>query len=172
MCRVVEARFRRQASAPGRARRLVQESLTRWGLTHQADLIDTAMLLTDELVANAVVHARSPVRLVAAAAYGTLEVGVADLVTRPPRHRRAPGRSGPRTHGHGLMLVEGLADAWGVVPLTLGKQVWFRLDTPTWPWATACACGGSALGGVRLGSGRLALGVPPPWQHPGGATSS
>lgn len=32
------------------------------------------------------------------------------------------------THGRGLLLVQSLADSWGVTTQALGKVVWFELD--------------------------------------------
>jgi hypothetical protein len=132
-----------------------------------AELRDTALLLADELVVNAVLHARSPARLTVAAAFGALEVGVADVSRQRPRRRRVPASAdGLSVHGRGLTLLEELSVDWGVAPLPVGKQVWFRLETASWPWTTVCPCAGEDLERVRLGSGRWALSVPPPWTLP------
>ena len=39
--------------------------------------------------------------------------------------RRTPGEQA--SSGRGLMLVEALADAWGVDPRGSGKRMWFEL---------------------------------------------
>jgi hypothetical protein len=36
--------------------------------------------------------------------------------------------AGESTHGRGLVLVQSLADAWGVRAHGVGKSVWFELD--------------------------------------------
>lgn len=43
-------------------------------------------------------------------------------------HRRRPGE--PASSGRGLMLIEVLADAWGVEPRGEGKSIWFELYEP------------------------------------------
>lgn len=49
-------------------------------------------------------------------------------------HLRTPGEMA--SSGRGLLLVQGLADAWGVDPLGDGKSIWFELyEAPTAPTA-------------------------------------
>ncbi|WP_157247746.1 SpoIIE family protein phosphatase [Nonomuraea typhae] len=107
--------------APAAARRFVRDTLAEWHLSHvEAD----AVLLTSELVTNAVVHAGTAVeltcRLDAAAAPPRLEIQVDD------RHplRTVP----PPAAGRGLTLAETLADAWGVTYSRTAKRVWVRID--------------------------------------------
>jgi histidine kinase-like protein len=153
MCRVVSQSFRRGPRAAAHSRRLLRQSLERWGL---ADLSRTAELLTSELVTNALVHAHSPVRLVVAVADGTVEVGVTDWNPHKP----------PLKPRRGLLLVRELAHDWGTVDVTAGKQVWFSMQADSWPYRTACVCHGEDLERVRLGSGRLAAAMPEPWVLP------
>jgi hypothetical protein len=54
-------------------------------------------------------------------------VEVRDFVAREPEVH-APDTDDD-THGRGLVLVESLADAWGVRPHGVGKSVWFQLGT-------------------------------------------
>ena len=97
-----------------------------------SDRVDVAELLTSELVANALVHtdrdAEVAVRLggrrLSSAAH-RLRVEVRDFVARHPRPR-CPDSEG--TSGRGLLLVQSLSDAWGVLPHTTGKIVWFELE--------------------------------------------
>ncbi|AVV41171.1 hypothetical protein C6376_06650 [Streptomyces sp. P3] len=112
------------------ARLLAAEQLCSWGLP-----VDPARLVVAELAANAVLHGRVPGRsfrlTLSVTASGTLRVEVAD--TRGD-HLPAPARAdtdGPAESGYGLLLVEELADRWGVrcgpVPC---KTVWAELDSP------------------------------------------
>lgn len=55
-----------------------------------------------------------------------LRVEVRDFVARLPRMRGPSADDG--THGRGLVLVQSLADAWGVQAHGVGKAVWFELD--------------------------------------------
>jgi anti-sigma regulatory factor (Ser/Thr protein kinase) len=130
-------------------------------------LVDDAALLVSEVVTNAVVHARSDIDVTLAVADGSLEVGVADREPRRPRVRPAdPGLqpdewSWLSTHGRGMLLVDQIADEWGVEELAAGKQIWFRLAAPTaWPYASACVCRDEEPAAVRLGSGRRAVLIP------------
>jgi anti-sigma regulatory factor (Ser/Thr protein kinase) len=104
------------------ARDFVRAALTTWDLE---DLSDVATLLTSELVTNAVLHAGSVLRLAASYQPPELTVEVRDASTAPP----ALGRSGDaeRTGGRGLVLVDSLADRWGVRNHAGGKAVWFVL---------------------------------------------
>lgn len=110
----------------GRARAVVdllcQEQ--RW----EEDTADTALLLTSELVGNAVVHGRSEVRLRVTSTTAILLVEVEDDNERLPE--LLPDDDDALS-GRGLRLVEDLSDAWGVRPrpgpVTSGKVVWFSL---------------------------------------------
>jgi anti-sigma regulatory factor (Ser/Thr protein kinase) len=161
MCRVVSQQLAGTLAAVADARRFVAYHLRRWELE---SLVPDAVLLTSELVTNAVLHARGDITVTVAVAEGVAEIGVADqsVVLPEPRSRtwRAEG-------GRGLRLVDRVALEWGVVAMTAGKQVWFRLDVDTsWPHRTDCPCAGDDLKRVRLESGRYAVAAPGPWDAP------
>lgn len=111
-------------------RRALRELLARqsWGGAGGSDI---AELLTSEIVTNALVHTNRGAEVTATlldggipSAADLLRVEVRDFVARLPR-MRVPDVDG--THGRGLMLVQTLADAWGVRPQGAGKVVWFEL---------------------------------------------
>jgi anti-sigma regulatory factor (Ser/Thr protein kinase) len=165
VCRVTQRRYAAKPSVAGDARRLTQQQLLEWELP---GLVDDAALLVSEVVTNAVVHARSDIDFTLAVAEGSLEVGVADRETRRPRVRPTdPGLQPDEwawlsTHGRGMVLVDQIADEWGVEELATGKQIWFRLAAPTnWPYTPACVCRDDDSQTVRLGSGRRAVVVSP-----------
>ncbi len=110
--------------SPGYARRFVGDILGRWGL---ASSIETAQLLTSELVTNAVVHAGTEVQIILEAHHETLHVEVIDLTDRAPVVRLTPYDD--LQTGRGLAVLDSVARAWGVDPLERGKSVWFDLDT-------------------------------------------
>lgn len=88
-------------------------------------MLDVAVLLVSELVANAVLHARTAIRVVIRLDGSRLRIEVHD------GDRRAPARkhySALSTTGRGILLLERLAQDWGVVPARDGKSVWFELD--------------------------------------------
>ena len=93
------------------------------------DHVDAALLLSSELLANVLVHTEQEAVLLAAV-YGTpggrrLRVEVADRSDELP-HRRTPGEMA--SSGRGLILLELLADRWGMQPRGQGKCIWFELD--------------------------------------------
>ncbi|WP_240203605.1 ATP-binding protein [Streptomyces actuosus] len=104
------------------ARRALRELLRHWGRPGRSE---TAELLTSELVTNALVHTDRDAVLTAVVGSGTLRVEVRDFTARRPRLRVPVPDDG--THGRGLMLVQCLADAWGVTAHGTGKVVWFEL---------------------------------------------
>jgi anti-sigma regulatory factor (Ser/Thr protein kinase) len=93
------------------------------------DALDTAALLTTELVSNAIRHTGDELTLTVRLEAGMLRVGVSDTSHRRPQLVQAGTRD---TSGRGLHLVEALADRWGVDPdgRGLGKTVWFELAAP------------------------------------------
>jgi anti-anti-sigma regulatory factor/anti-sigma regulatory factor (Ser/Thr protein kinase) len=114
-------------AAPTAARAFVCQVCAYWQLAlPDATVTDRAVLVADELVTNAVVHARTELRLRLELRGDLLHLGVRDgsprllrLVTTP--RLEAEG-------GRGLWLVEQLASAWGVSRHPDGgKVVWCTL---------------------------------------------
>lgn len=89
------------------------------------EFAEVAVLLTSELVANAVTHAPGSSRLEATVEGDCLHVRVDDEVSELPVLRRA---SAVRDGGRGMVIVDHLANAWGVERRSGGgKSVWFDL---------------------------------------------
>lgn len=105
------------------ARRALREMLRQWGRPGRSEI---AELLTSELVTNALIHTDHDAVLTATVSPRGLRVEVRDFVARRPRPRAPSADDG--THGRGLLLVQSLADAWGVSTHGVGKAVWFELD--------------------------------------------
>lgn len=105
------------------ARRALRELLRHWGRPGKSEI---AELLTSELVTNALIHTDHDAILTATVRPSGLRVEVRDFVGRRPRPRVPDADDG--THGRGLVLVQSLADAWGVRAHGVGKSVWFELD--------------------------------------------
>ena len=104
-------------------RAFVADALRRWKLEA---LVETAVLLTSELVTNALIHTDDDAVLTATIGPRGLRVEVRDFVARRPRLCVPDADDG--THGRGLVLVQSLADAWGVRSHGVGKAVWFELN--------------------------------------------
>lgn len=131
--RVVSAAYRPEPAAVAAARKFVRETLQGWLDTRpappDAEFVDDAVLLTSELVTNAVVHAGTQVQVTCKLAASAVEVVVRDshparMVPGPARDDSIPAE---RTHGRGLLLPSALASAWGVSYGAEAKAVWFRM---------------------------------------------
>ena len=106
----------------GRARRVLARALERWGV--DGECADVAVLLTSELVTNAIRHGAAPVRVRAGIGSGGLRVEVDDEA----RGAVSPRQAAPTDlDGRGLHLVESLSDRWGWGSARRGKRVWFEL---------------------------------------------
>ncbi|MFI5062918.1 MAG: SpoIIE family protein phosphatase [Streptosporangiales bacterium] len=131
---VASAAYRPEPAAVAAARKFVRETLQSWlhpgpGLAEDAGLVDDAVLLTSELVTNAVVHAGTDVQVTCKLAGSAVEVVVRDshparMVPGPAKYDQIPAE---RTGGRGLLLPSALASAWGVSYGTDTKAVWFRM---------------------------------------------
>ena len=106
----------------GHARRFVSDVLR----ASAADAyVDTATLLTSELVTNGIVHAHTDLRLVVEATATWVRIEVSDDNPHLPTRREYDDTA---VTGRGLEMVELLADDFGMEPIEGdGKRVWFRL---------------------------------------------
>ncbi|MGH9182710.1 MAG: ATP-binding protein [Acidimicrobiales bacterium] len=112
------------------AREFLHGTLRSWGCEH---LEEVAVMLANEVVSNAVLHARSEVGLSVRLANHVLRVEVSDRDPSLPRLRPPVAEVG--TGGRGLLLVDALSSRWGSRPHGEGKVVWFELeadDQPRW----------------------------------------
>ncbi|MFF1713951.1 ATP-binding protein [Streptomyces sp. NPDC058268] len=118
------------ANAPetvAEARRLVRTAYEAWGVE---DYTDTAQLVISELVTNAVRHSPGPcIRVIVQHPLpGHLLLAVVD------KSRTLPFMQNPHTDelsGRGLLLVDALADNWGITRLPWGKRVWAHIHAKT-----------------------------------------
>jgi GAF domain-containing protein/anti-sigma regulatory factor (Ser/Thr protein kinase) len=125
---VAAAAFEPEPTAAAAARRFVRETLTSWQLSGRDDLVADAVLLTSELVTNAVVHAGTAVRLTCRFDGAAVEVSVLDghparMIPDPP----SGAAEAHRPNGRGLLLPGALSSSWGVTYAPTAKVVWFRL---------------------------------------------
>ncbi|MFI9647885.1 ATP-binding protein [Streptomyces sp. NPDC052040] len=122
-----EMRFTSSPRGARLARRLVAHRLDEWGHPYDSALNETVTLIAAELAANAVRHGHVPgrdfqLRLLAAAEGVRLEVS--DTRTERLPEKRPPADPAAEEGGRGLLLVEALAERWGVDPRCPGKCVW------------------------------------------------
>lgn len=127
--RILHLRLAMRASSASRGRRAVRAEVAAWSPTFTSDWLDTLELLTSELITNALLHAYTrEILLTAIRDRDGVRVTVTDGDNRgpvllPDEH---PGVLG----GRGLLLVDALADQWGINRHSTGKAVWFRQDAP------------------------------------------
>jgi anti-sigma regulatory factor (Ser/Thr protein kinase) len=120
---VIEARtdLPAEAASARAARRFVQARLREWHCEHVAEAV---VLLTSEVVTNAIVHAGTRIGLVVQCDDDTIRVEIEDHSTAPPVRRRGAIES---ASGHGLALVDVMSGRWGVEQGANGKTVWFEV---------------------------------------------
>src|SRR5437016_2469953 len=130
----VETQLPSTMSSPQLARAFLHTALHTWRLDGFGDITE---LLVTELVANVVTHVGTPMTIRARRSSGRVRVEIDDASQEVPvvRHPDTVDQ-----HGRGMLLVDRLADAWGVDRNAHGKTVWFELDVST---ATAEAHSGS-----------------------------
>ncbi len=190
MCRRARLHLPPAPTAPGAARRFVAATCRAWQL---GELAAEVALPVSELVTNVVLHARTPMQVHLDVVQDTLEVAVHDNDPRPPVVRplredlltdvdtvtprlsgedpqdlRHPslhvGAAGSIAAGRGMIIVDAVADEWGVADLSTGKDVWFRVPIPEqWPQRSVCACASAA---DMTASGRPVLHLPGAWDPP------
>jgi len=109
-------------AAAAEARRRVQAAARAWDVTVDRDV---AVLLTSEVVTNAVVHGPGGVvTLTVILLPGQLRVEVFDTCPDLPA---ALDPAADAETGRGLLLVDTLAADWGSYRAAAGKVVWFVL---------------------------------------------
>lgn len=118
-----EASLPATPAASRSARTFLRASLATQELDGVGEVIE---LLTSELVANAVVHARSAAVLRLIADGSCLRVEVDDTSDELPVLTRASAAK--ECSGRGLWLVDDLASRWGFDLRADGKTVWFEID--------------------------------------------
>lgn len=110
-----------------RTRCAVVDQVRAWGVEVDDDLADTIALVASELVTNAVVHGRGPIRVGLHHRPGQLVIDVHD------GNRDGPlvGVAGDDDEGgRGFALVGMLAARSGWEPVAYGKHVWAEIALP------------------------------------------
>jgi PAS domain S-box-containing protein len=141
------------------ARSFVRDTLQGWGF---ADIVDDAVVLTSELVTNAVVHAGTAADVLCLRSDDGVRIEVADRypereipLQTTPVSMGSPDREG----GRGLQLCAALAGRWGVEYTPTHKQVWFQLDLPERPVGTRAAGPPLPADLLPLADGRVRVAV-------------
>jgi anti-sigma regulatory factor (Ser/Thr protein kinase) len=116
------------SSSSARARALVAETVHSMG---RDDLADDAATIVSELVANAVMHARTDLLLTVASTGTGLRLAVHDGSSLMPHYT---GNNETATSGRGLLIIDQLSAEWGVEPRAEGgKVIWVEIEEPFQP---------------------------------------
>ncbi|HEY3671860.1 MAG TPA: ATP-binding protein [Acidimicrobiia bacterium] len=121
----VETQLPSSVTSPQLARAFLRATLETWKLDGFGAVTE---LLATELVANVVTHVGTPMTLRVCRGTSTVRVEIEDPSPEVPvvRHPDAADE-----HGRGVLLVDRLANAWGIEPRPDGKTVWFELAVST-----------------------------------------
>lgn len=119
-----EAVFGADLASAGQARSFLRGEFAT--LDVDDDVVDTILLLTSELVTNAVLHARTDLIVRYVLHPDCVRIEVLDGNSRLPSPVAAPLDA---TSGRGLALVQSLADNWGIERTPGGKTVWIEIPT-------------------------------------------
>ncbi|MGW8400157.1 SpoIIE family protein phosphatase [Streptomyces lydicus] len=107
------------------ARHMIRAAVRAWGAAERSEEIE---LVADELITNALLHTDGEAVVNIRMPHSVerrLRLEVEDHSSSLPR-RREPGEAG--VSGRGLLLVDRLADVWGVEPRGGGKCVWCEFN--------------------------------------------
>ena len=113
--------FEYRIEAVGEVRRFVRGVARSWAVDG-----DDLALVTGELSANAIQHARTPFMVHLSLDQRVTRAGVFDQSDLLPR-RRSPKLF--EAGGRGILIVEALSRRWGVHLMPTGKIVWAELTT-------------------------------------------
>lgn len=113
--------FENSVLAPGQARDFVRRNSCH---QHAFIAMDALLLVTSELITNAVLHGQPPITLHLSCLVSEVRLTIGDTGPKLPREQGTRG-------GLGLLIVAGIARQWGTTPLVTGKEVWCRVPTGT-----------------------------------------
>jgi anti-sigma regulatory factor (Ser/Thr protein kinase) len=123
----VTREFPREAVAVPEARSFVREVLGAWGVT---DRFDDMLTCVSELATNVVRHDETHGRSFHVALSGRDDLLRVEVRDASRLHPVVKSPSVDSTSGRGLLLVNELADGWGVEPHSPdGKVVWAEFKT-------------------------------------------
>jgi anti-sigma regulatory factor (Ser/Thr protein kinase) len=108
-----------------RARRHVERFVAEQSLDGTTNAL---VLITSELVSNAVLHGSEPVELTLRREGSGVTVEVSDGDPAVD-NVRSPAANDRMHGGIGLFLIAALADGWGIRPSRAGKTVWATVHT-------------------------------------------
>ncbi|MYZ35954.1 MULTISPECIES: ATP-binding protein [unclassified Streptomyces] len=122
MTKTTQRFFDARPESVSQARSFTSEALADWGLPERAEDV---RLCVSELATNALVHGTAPGHGFLVKLDADEEVVRLEVHDSRRQHPEAQQAAGTDTSGRGLILVNTLADGWGVEDRTpFGKIVW------------------------------------------------
>lgn len=119
--------FRRELAEVSRTRHFIADALQRAGV----QATDEVMVVTSELVTNAVLHGRDPLEIHLEVEDNRLHLEVVDCGSGPPDPTALMPGTGSRG-GRGLPIVDSLTERWGACRDARGRtMVWADLVAPS-----------------------------------------
>jgi anti-sigma regulatory factor (Ser/Thr protein kinase) len=109
-------------AAPAHAREWLRDMLSGFGPS--PEVLEDTILVVDELVTNAVVHAATPIVVALEYSPDRCLCSVLDRCVDGPLPRLVERADGT---GRGLRLVRAIATAWGVERTAAGTTVWAEI---------------------------------------------
>lgn len=107
-----------QPESAARARQFVESQCRAWGCE---DALDDALLITSELVTNAVIHARSNPHLLTCLVGDVVRIEVIDDSQETGEVREVDPFD---ERGRGLFIVDAISQTWGTERTRHGKRMW------------------------------------------------
>jgi anti-sigma regulatory factor (Ser/Thr protein kinase) len=120
----VDRTFEPDAATVSLVRHFVRDAVEPYAIESQT--VDACVLLSSELAANVVEHARTPYEVGVEIVGDVARVEIRDGSAVGPAVRDLVDVEDDR--GRGLRIVSELADRWGTETRPDGKSVWFEVD--------------------------------------------
>lgn len=111
------------ASSATLARRFIRQFAVHHKL--RGEVVDQLVLVGCELVTNAVLHARTELRLTLELYPDRVRVAVEDQSSMPPARRKYRPEA---LTGRGLAMVQAVSRNWGADPAGAGKRIWADIE--------------------------------------------
>jgi serine/threonine-protein kinase RsbW len=119
------------AAYPGRPEHISAVRADLRTLLDGCPIADDVLLCASELATNAVLHSRSSLPGSSFTVRGRSRPGDHCIIEVQDHGGPWTLAAGDAGHGHGLAIVEALADDWGINGDDTGRTVWARFNWPT-----------------------------------------
>jgi anti-sigma regulatory factor (Ser/Thr protein kinase) len=123
----VRWRLEPHSAAPSMVRRQLVETFAAWGIAEEQ--WQGPLLVANELVTNAVEHARTPFEVTVRFDGSIVAIQVTDRSPAPPQLRRHDPNA---RRGRGMQVVAALSERWCWIPHARGKTIRAEVVPQCW----------------------------------------